>query len=456
MNFRKIYLLLFLFTLVIPSLNCGKEPVFTEMSTNRLKIVIKGTFENEGGANFSSMPADSRSIEDDSITQVTNNDVISGGSDKIPTKIMIDIAEIRLGGKKISNYRHIIEASLSDADDPFFNGTGIEVKTDDPGDGNYNSVELYIRKIGFDNAMIYTSTGTGFSSGEPAQFIFHEKDVYGFNFNQLMVNSYWDGLRLESGDIIRVFPMQIPIIGGLSYDRENDETVLEIRLVIKNFIKKYEYNYYAGGVYKVCHYYAPSDWLRDVREGETDIGRNLHAVARAYVPGKTGAITINSATGYVIAIPETENTGYYSITDSGINLRDIVGNADLPLPPSYPGSYIEPVLDYNLKYEKYKFEWNAQVTVGGLTLAQYTSAWDNYELDVLGDPNGIYNFGLKIPPYVAYSSGTSVTFNNMAPGRYKFFYLPVPNYGELFSNSDFTELNGGAVKEIVEGSNIGF
>ncbi|HOP31355.1 MAG TPA: hypothetical protein PKZ64_17420, partial [Spirochaetota bacterium] len=283
MNFRKIYLLLLI--IILTSLSCGKEPVFTEMSTNRLTIRLKGTFETESTSNFVTMTSqgiNASPFQDDSVDEVT-----AGSNDVKPATLMLDIAEIRLSGKKISNYRQVLEIPLGDDTHPFFSGEGIVLKTDDPGDGYYDSVQFYIRKMVLDNAKVYQSTGSGFVYEKDAEVIFHENTRLGLDINQLMVNSYWDSLRLEQSETIRVFPMVIPIVGGMTYNRENDETVLEIRLVIKNFIKKFEYDYYEDGVYKVCHYYGPSDWLRDVRAGETDIGRNLHGVARSYVTGQT-------------------------------------------------------------------------------------------------------------------------------------------------------------------------
>lgn len=106
-----------------------------------------------------------------------------------------------------------------------------------PVKGNYDTVKVYIRKMVFDNAMIYQSTGNSLTYDEPAEVIFHENDVNGFDFNQLQVNSYWDSLRLEGGDTLN-FPLRVPIIGGLEYNKDNDETVLEIRLVIKKFCKE--------------------------------------------------------------------------------------------------------------------------------------------------------------------------------------------------------------------------
>ena len=443
-------------------IGCGDTPIFTEMKTSRLKIVIKGTLETESASNFAPMSSqgiNAATFQDDSVDDVTDSSSLIGATgtklDVQPTTFMLDIAEIRLNGAKISDYRQVFSIPLDDSH-PFFNGTGIELVTDDPGAGNYDSVQLFIRKMSFNNAKLYQLVGNEFTFEKDAEFIFNENTANGFDFNQLSVNSYWDSLRTESSEIIRVFPVQIPIIGGMTYTKDNGETVLEIRLVVKNFIKKFEYDFYSAGVYKVCHYYAFSDWLRDVKAGESDIGRNLHATARAYVPGKTGSITVNSAAGYVVAIPSTDDISDYGLTSAGSVLRTTVGNSDLPQPPSYPGSYIEPILDYYLKYEKYKDDWNTQVTASSLTLTQYSSAWDIYELAVKGSLDGSNPYGLKIPPYVAYSSGTTVTFTQMAPGIYKFYRINSPTYGALFLSGDFIQQNGGVAKEIFVGTNTGF
>jgi len=414
-------------------IGCGDTPIFTEMKTSRLKIVLKGTYETEGISQFvnmNSLSANNAAVEDSINSYDSVDDVTSPSEDTLPTSFMLDIAEIKLDGKKISNYRQVHEFSLAGdgSSIPFFNGSGVELKNDDPSDGTYDKVKIYVRKMVFDNAMVYESDGNTMSYDDAATVIFHEDERNGFDFNQLQVESYWDTLRLEGGEELRNFPLVIPINGGLKYDKDNDETILEVRLVIKNFIKKYEYDYYNSGIYKVCHYYAPSDWLRDIRAGEKYIGRNLQAVARSYVVGETGVISgVSSANRYIIAIPAGENINDYTV-DSALRIAR-GGNCDLPQPPSYPGSYIEAILDYYLKYENYKTDWKTKAGLCGTT-TDYESAWDNYE-------TAVEKF--KIPPYVVFSNGSgNYAFNNVNPGSYDVYRASVSlSYGELFTDGQF-------------------
>lgn len=446
MNISRYILSLLFITSMLMLSGCNGEPVFTEMSTNRLKIVIKGTLESESsaidnfdftaGAGVTAGYVDSGSTNSvDDQTTITN--------DKFPTKFMFDISEIKLDGKPIGNYRQVLSVPLVDTE-PFFDGTGIVLKNDDPGNGSYSSVQLYIRKMIFDNANIYTFEGSSWNTTpELAEVIFHEDEVYGFNFNNLQVNSYWDSLLDNSSDVLRIYPLYIPVIGGMNYDRSNDETVLEIRIVIKNFIKMYEYDYYDDGIFKVCHFYGLSDWLRDVRADERDMGRNIIAVARAYVPGKTGTITRTDASAancYVMAIPDT-NEELYSITSAGNTLRtNTVGsgatyNCDFPVAPVYSGAHIESVLDYFCNYEAYKTAWNT-VASSCANITNYENEWEAYE-------GSVENF--RIAPYLTVADGSgNYTFNNVQPGTYYIYYHTAPSTNrELFVGS-WTSVNSEA------------
>jgi len=424
MNICKRILCLVFPAIILIMTACDQEPIFTEMSTNRLRIVIKGTLESENPQPWDSVfnPSVINSATSDYVDDsVDDNDIIT--DDVFPDIFMIDIAEIKLNGKAIGNYRQTFSIPLDD-NQPFFNGEGITLVNDDPPDGNYDRVQLYIRKMIFDGANIYSQEGSGWSTPTLAEVIFREQTVEGFNFNNLQVNSYWDSLRTDSSSILRIFPLDVPIIGGMNYMRENGETVLEIRLVIKNFIKMYEYDYYDDGVYKVCHFWALSDWLRDVHDDEKDMGRNIHAVARAYVEGQTEVRTGSGTDGhYVILLPENDASDYrMPATTSGFR-ADYVPNYDLPLPPVYSGTHIESVLDYCCYYEAYKSDWNAIVTTYN-SYDDYCTEWQAYE-DAVKD--------FKIAPYVAIVSGGSYTFSNVAPGTYYMFTHSAPeDYGELF------------------------
>lgn len=443
------YMFSLLFALLILIFaGCDGEPVFTEMSTNRLKIKIKGTLESD--ATTVSVPFNKTVLVDDSVNDRTVTTA------PFPDNFMLDIAEIKLNGKPIGKYRQVFSIPLSDHV-PFFNGEGITLKNDDPGNGTYSTVQLYIRKMIFDNAKIYH--GAAFENEEMARVIFKENEVEGFNFNNLQVNSYWDSLRDNASRVLRVYPLEIPIIGEMNYDRNDDETVLEIRIVIKNFIKMYEYDYYDAGIFKVCHFYGFSDWLRDVRKDERNMGRNIIAVARAYVPDKTGTVEVTAPAGrYVLAIPSTEQIADYYRTADGAAIRTGVGWADLPVAPVYSGAHIESVLEYYCNYEAYKFEWNDKYALygGSDPLTDYEDAWETYEGKVEG---------FKIAPYISISRvidpnpNPTATFSQMAPGDYNFYEVTTPAaslaYGALFLESDIniTPING-TIVTVKAGDNL--
>ncbi|NMB65076.1 MAG: hypothetical protein GYA16_09455, partial [Spirochaetes bacterium] len=146
---------------------------------------------------------------------------------------------MKLDDDEVSNYRQVFTARVDDSD-PFFNGQGVRLRCDDVKPGKlYTHVKLYLRKLVFDNATQWhiDSSNDIIQDSDP-EVIFHEETVNGFDFNQLMVNTYYDYLKENYQDIIRVFPLVIPIDGGMVVN-EDEEVVLEIRLVIKNFIKLY-------------------------------------------------------------------------------------------------------------------------------------------------------------------------------------------------------------------------
>jgi len=431
---EKTLILLFILSVSVFSTGCWDKPLLTELATNRLEVRLKGTYSSNDPR-----PADLNTIVDDSVDD-------KSAADDYPTTFMLDIAEMRLDGggdgeSKFSIYRQTFSIPVNDSSD-FFNGNGIVFDNDDVEPGRtYTTLKLYVRKMIFDNATTYdVSDSTGWAlhvydkndpdSNGKTKVTFEEQDVYGFDYNQLQVNSFYDSLRLEASDINHVFPIHIPIVGGLTFDNNKEKTVLEIRLVIKNFIKKYEYDNFDDETPGVYHYYALSDWLRDVRAGEKPIGGNIHAVARAYVPGETGSISGDNNSGndsYVMAIPTSDLVlgDYFS---SPLRTTHVT-NCNVPFPPSVTATSINAVLDYFLKYEKYKSDWENGIAgsfdKANCDQAAFESEWTMYE-------NAAKDF--KIPPCAVFvADGSSYNIQNIAPGTYNLYYFTAPAYGSMLS-----------------------
>lgn len=377
---------------------CGDQALFDELHTNRLKVVIKGTYESNDPKVWDySVIEDTNSIDDHTYAST------------FPTRFMIDFAELRLGGKKFANNRETYNAVMDDLE-PFFTD-GIGYSNDDVPNGNYSYVSAYIRKMIFNNAAQFERISGVWTYSQNAETIFAEKTVEGFDFNQLQVNTYYDSLRVEADRVNRIFPLPIPIDGGLNYSKEDDETVLEIRLVVKNFIKKYEYDYSGG----LIHYFGLSDWLRDVQEDESDIGGNVIAVARAYVPGKTATLAGSAPAGsYVVAIFSENNIADYTLA---ANAWDRGSTLSPPKAPVLTNSTdIEARLDYYLQYEVYKEDYNDfAIIVNDETTyeSDYAVPWEDYN-------DGLKSF--RIPPLVTYSDG-AFTLTDVPVGRdYEVYY----------------------------------
>lgn len=403
---NKIYTVIVLFLGSITLFKCGDVPIFDEFATNRLRVVIKGTYESNSPA-----PWTSGFVEDDSKNTFTTGKGASALPQ--PLEFMLDIAEIRLQGDstdKFAFYRNTYRFPFLDSE-PFFSGEGIWYENDDPyPDYQYHNVLLYIRKMIFPNAVDYIYYNSGWTFYETVETIFSENDVYGYDFNQLQYNTYWDSLREEADDVLRVFPLSVPISGGLIFNNQVEETVLEIRLVIKNFIKQYEYDYTDTDGYRhVVHYWGLSDWLRDVQADEAVVGGNVLAVARVYVPGKTVTLTGSSAGNrYVMAIESSSETEY-ELTSSARP-----ATCDPPKPPNVVDpTNIESILDHYLQYQAYQVKYNKFLTdcVDNGTFL-FGTEWDEYE-------NRMSSF--KVPPIVTYSTGT-YTLENVPVGKTYYIY----------------------------------
>jgi hypothetical protein len=441
-------IIILLLSSLMTGAGCGNRAIFDELGTNRLKVVLKGTYEtggSYGNSNIKNKPEDWVAY-DDSWIKLDNSCFDKGpsesmddysnekyaASDNDPTAFMLDIAEMRLAGgdqDKFANYRKTFAFARTN-DDPFFSGAGVLYKNDDPFPNYYyHSVNIFIRKMVMDGANHYLYedvSGTGSADWvvqDRPTALFSEINVAGaFDFNQFQYNTYFDSLRTDRSNINRIFPIFVPIEGGLIFNNEDPETVLEIRIVVKNFIKRYEYNYTdTSGFLHAIHYWGLSDWLRDVKADDTVVGGNIIAIARTYVPGKTVEIngTAPATAQYVIAIDENDFIENYSL-EAGARTRPAM---DMPKPPNlFIPNDLETYLDYYLKYEVYKEQYN--LFVAGVNDGTYASEWDTYETNV-----GKF----KIPALVAYASGTYILENVPVGKSYKLYYtsVPSPTYGKL-------------------------
>lgn len=408
--------------------SCGDYPVFTEMGTSRLRVILKGTFESNNPAPWNL--ENPTLLRDDSIDDLTTD------SFAVPTEFMLDIAEMRLQGSgdadKFAFYRETYAIPLLDSED-FFNGVGVEFPCDDPySDYQYTSILIYIRKMIFNMATrwIYNYSTFAWEQQDEPQTIFREKKVFGVDFNQMQVLTWWDYLRTNYKDVLRIFPLRVNFPpGGFVYSRKYPETVIEIRFVIKNFIKYYEFDDTSTGVYQILHFWALSDWLRNVRADDTVMGGNLIAVARAYVPHLTATITGSGGNigDYIVAIEDgVDDISNYIFTPP--NRPDVAGVCYQPVAPQVRNS-IDPYawLDYYIEYEKYRFELNSFIS-GCLDAGIYDDKWDEYETQVS-------NF--KIPPLVTYKSEVTYSLTNVPTGKTYKLYRGSAQRGELPTTYDY-------------------
>lgn len=441
---------------------CNKDPLITDLGTRKLIVVLKGTYESNNPAPWN-MPAVGTAdytnyMQDDSVYEC------SSVVDPHPAAFMIDLAEIKLldtnnHAYKFANYRQYFASGLSD-DAPMFNGVGYPLANDDVPDKSYYLVALYIRKMMLDGAKSYTSRSTGWAS-QPTWDVYAESEFPIYNFNALQIHSYWDTLRLESTSINRVYPLLVAINDifsggiGMLYNSSFSYTVLEIRMVVKNYIKKYEQKTSSINEYGVTHFHALSDWLNDVEKDDTVMGGNVIAVARTYVPELVGTISgMTTAGRHVIAIPAGANIDSYTINRNPYGATATAKNTlrsnnpcNLPkAPAAYLGTNTYQALDYFLKSEKFKYYWNAKVPGPGAAIPGDPNVCNSYEVHgaqwdrYVGETNAA-NFTL--PQLAVYSdSGTGAfSIHNVMPGTYTVYVANRdPRYGELYYDGEFTQI----------------
>lgn len=439
---------------------CSGDPLLTDLVTNNLKVIIKGTYESENPRGWM-WPSSGSDIVDNSV----NIYPVDTSSETFPpSTFMLDITGMRLvrDGKsmKFGNKRLTYSCGANDDNADFFNGKGIEMRNDDVDSRSpYTRIDFYMRKLLFSNAREYQLRSDGWHDHGYTKTYFEEKKTEAFSFNQLLVNYLYDTFRNENDDedTNRIYPICIDITNGMLFD-PRQTNVIEVRFLIKNFVKLYEYNRldYSSDEPYIVHYFGVSDYLRDVRAGENTIGGNLIAVARSYVVGHTGSVTGTAGAGYVIGIPADGDINDYVLPSDNLRNDKMGAVKDIPTAPEAADDNMPALLMYCMEQEQYKIDWNKFVTavngaakindpqipnaeVGGNDTNFYNGKysesqklfeekWTDYE-------TAAANF--KIPPLAVYvKTAGSFTINNIAPGDYKFYHTSQElKFGKLFTGT---------------------
>ena len=322
--------------LIIPALfaaasGCADNDLFDQLESSTVSVVLKGTFESNSPRAWDTSVA---GINDDSMTFVSADAARSsraafpaGSSldssftsyDQYPTEFCFDVAKMKVNGDDFAIERKVYRRAIGDTD-PFFSGEGVGFPCGDVKRGKlYTNLRMYIRKIVINGANEYDVTADSAEYVRAPHTTFGERNMFGSDIIQQCQWSFWDILRDEMYDINRVFPLSIPIadggtngVSGFKSDATSS-AVLEVRMVVKNYLKRYEVvkdDDVLGG-YASFHVFSFSDWLRDVRPYRSAwLGGNIVTVARAYYPDSVGSITGtvsgDSVGAIVIAIPEEQ------------------------------------------------------------------------------------------------------------------------------------------------------
>jgi hypothetical protein len=431
MKKKRNHIILLLITILSALLISCDEAALDVLTSSSLEVHLKGSLESNGAPIALDDPE-------------TNGESHTGDFDityanlTAPTTLMLDIAEIRLvdsagGVVKFANNRVVFTAALdgSDTNGELFFGVGgttgaegVTVTTDEVVPGiTYVTAQVFIRKLGFDNAQ---KTVRSSVSWETSTFTFHETTTNGFDINQLLPNTAYDRHKENADYINRVFPLSVPIAGGFVFDPAAGKNVLEIRIVMRNLLEAYEYDYVYSDTPYVAHFWGISDWLRTVRMDydEPYIGGNLLGAARGYVEGTgSGTVDVSGAPfsdPWVVVIPSSEDISDY--VKSGSASRVAAVN-DIPVNPYI---HMNNVLDYCLAFEGWRI-----TNAGSFDQDTFKTAWTTYESAASE---------MKIPPYIVYKAGGTNTITNVPPGTYKAYRVTGASVKALLTSGSYTQV----------------
>src|SRR3990172_11653671 len=169
------------------AVSCGKDPLLTDIGTNQLMVIIKGTYESNSPMDWAMPPACKTppdgsapcseytpehlsQVQDDSVVVCDGRNAGTpfGKDDTNPNILLVDIAEMLLMDynkkkHKFSNYRQTYGFALNDVD-PMFNGAGYLMENDDVPSKPYAAIAIYFRKMLIDGARGYSPDSLGWRS----------------------------------------------------------------------------------------------------------------------------------------------------------------------------------------------------------------------------------------------------------------------------------------------------
>jgi hypothetical protein len=431
---------IFLILISAAIIGCGNKPLFDYLDEKKINVVIKGTYESNSPRDW--FTGTSAVVNDDSMTVCPPDGGVASATkpatyDSFPTIFKMDIAEMKLNNDRFANHRTLYSNAI-DNNAPLFNGTGVPYNNDDVKPGKvYGYLNVYFRKVIFTNAYAFNAESGSLIS--TLQSYFDEVKSDGLDFNPLQSNSKFDTLLDNYASINRTFPLSVPVTGGFVFDNQH-EYVLELRVVIKNFVKRYEkiLTPNDSDVINSYHFFAFSDLLNDVRAGDPVIGGNMVAGARWYIKGQTatisGTVGVAPSSRFVIAIPAGDDIAKYNNP-----LTSRPADYYSPRIPSAGGTDVVSMLEYYVDKQKYNFDYANYVTLaknnltgdGSVTDFSYVTTWVK-----LNTATSSY----RIPPLATYvvASGTYELDNVQAGLTYDIYWADGSTVGMGALPTNFT------------------
>jgi hypothetical protein len=400
-------------------IGCGKKPLFDILEEKNIDVVIKGTYESNSPRPW--LPA---VVDDDSMTVCPPDGGVDPATkpatyDYLPSTFYMDIAEMKLDSDKFANYRMLYSDPTTDSD-PLFNGTGVLYENNNVRPNEvYNYLNVYFRRMIFDNASSFNASTGAFISNP--QTYYGSTLINAFDFDVLEILSKYNTLVNNYTLLNYTFPLSVPISGNFVFDNTHDY-VIELRIVVKNFIKRYESITTVNNVINSTHFFAFSDLFNDVRSGDAYIGGNVIAGARWYIKGQTTTIkgTVTGP-GYVIAIPSGAYLPNYNAPLPTTTLRP----ADYYSPriPLVGGTDIASLLENYVDKQKYNYDYSNGTQNNYIYVAQYVSpgvvstTYTDTMYDTTWTNFNTVTSSYRLPDLATYTSGTAYTLTNVQAGK---------------------------------------